>query len=271
MRNRGLLLVLLAFVVISSGCISAEGDELDGKEIDVEEVETNETSEEILDSALENFEQKDSFEAESNHEMTMNAFIISLDIDLETESNINVQDQASNEQSEGVFRAGLPVVGSNETSFETMTNVSENVTEVYRVNETTEGGEWQTENVTFEEHPLRVDQYLSEDIDASLEGQQTVENQDAYVLSVDQDIETLGDQFSTALQIYEPEDLGESEEETEEVDEEMVRQSEVYLWVDQDTKEVVRHSYFIDFEFEDEEDGWINFDGRVQFKTEINY
>lgn len=269
--GRKTLLIFLGLVVITSGCISADVEQPDEISIDAEEAETDEPSQEILESSLQTFEEIKSHNSTSEHQMAMDTTIIGIGVDMETNSTLGYSERTSSENTEGYFRAGLPIVGSNQTSFKTTTNAQYNSAEVYRLNETTEEREWQTENISFEEHPLKLGTEFFEDADASLEGQQTVEETETYVLSLEQSPDQLEQRFTSALQLYGPDDVGESEE-SEEVDEEMIQQQQSFLWVDQETYSPIKYSYFIDFKFEDEEnEGRISFDGNIQMKSETLY
>lgn len=258
-------------VIIASGCINGNSQQLEEIRLETKEIETEKTGDEILNQTIEKNEYIESHKLTNNNELAMDLSVLEFGIGTETNASFDYTKQTSQGNTNGFFRAGIPLIGSNQTNFETETYSDEETTYVKKKNDTIEKPEWRDMNQSFDKNPLTLDLKLFEGTESNLEGQKTIKGQETYVISVIQDYNKLENHFSSIMNIYAYEETEETEE-AEELPEEDIRQIQTYLFIGQEDYKPLKYIYYIDFDIKDNEnEGILSFDGRGQIKSETRY
>lgn len=268
--NRTPAILLLGLVVAVSGCASTESPELQEIQVDAEEVDINRTGPELLNSSIQKISLVETHNTTSTNQMALAASVFSLDIDMDTQAATNYTDQSAKAFTDGNVTAGASYIGTNTTSYRAEAYTSGNTSYIKRANQTESSGEWNQYSSSFDKHPAVLKPGLFEDAEAELLGAETVEGNDTYVLSLEDNIEPVGQHFSQVLLSYGPE-LSSRSEESEGVEEDNVERYQAYLWVDQETLKPVKFSYFISVGVEGNEEGLFNADGSMQIKSQNTY
>jgi len=267
MNEKIVLTVLIGLVVVSSGCLEdVEG--LDpGIEPEADEVEIDETGEELVENSLENFENSETYRAESKSEMLFSTSWIGIGVETETDAEFDRLTKTSQATSEGEMNVRLLSL-SNGTEFKTDTYVTENKTLV----ETSSEDETREEvfETGFTENPF-VELGMLEGEETELLGEQQVTDTDTYVVSVDTDIENVSKNFGKTLNLYADSTGNGTSEPEEELSEDDVLESDTYLWISQENYMPVRLAYHVYSEVEDDENGLISFDGVIDMYSDTRF
>jgi hypothetical protein len=241
--------VAVAVLVVSTGCIG--GGEADvGAKItpDIEPADTEATGDEILASALDTAEGADTYRVESETRMDLASFF-GISMNMNTTGEFDEEDNVSHTQSEGGSGAELLGMSGGE-AFETEVYRTGDARYTVRTNGTDETGEV---NRTAPGEPLSPGaDYLVDTVegaDATVEGVGEVGGEEAYVLSLDLGVGSLGSAFSRAIEDNGPARFGDGEQGGD-PSEGSVNTSEAYLWVDRETSRPLRFAYLLNLRFE---------------------
>lgn len=264
MESKTVLTVLLALTVAVSGCLnSVEGIDR-SIEPEVEDIETELTGNQLLESSTENFLEQEKYSIESDNQLLLSTTIFDLDISSVSKGDVDRAERTVKVNTIGAVSVSLLSM-SNSTSFETYAVTNETSTVVE--NST---GDRKSFDTGFDQNPFTSLKVL-EDADAELLGSENLNSTETYVVSVDAEPEKLGEHFSEKLGLY-MDDPG-SEDETEEVGEDVLRNVEAYLWIDQETERPVKLGYIVSMDVEDEDEGFIPMSGLADIYsvTEFRY
>jgi len=273
MNNLGLT-GLLVLTVLASGCITGSGaDGFDENiELNVEDIDTDETAGEILESSFQTAESIETYQLESTNKMAFDTFLMGLSISIDSKGYLDYSEEVSYLKNSGAFDIG--VLGmSTSSDYETINYVTHNQTQVLKTLEGEQNNLTSKEEGFSESYPLNLSVGSLEDLadpdSVELEGQETVRSTDTYVLSTDPGVEALGKSFGDVLESYGSGSLADTEnDETEDLSEDdSIEKLESYLWIDQETREPVKHSYHIVAEIEDEDAS----DGYLELFSETYY
>jgi len=281
--NRRISLVLIGVLVLTTGCIGGDGIKPTGEGLNVnpKEVESTETGNEILSSSLEATENVETYTVESDSQLTISAsFFFGASIPVESEGSFNHRDGIARVDSQGLAEVEAFSFLSNETTYETTVYGTQNTTYSKKegIGESTDGTGTGSAELVLKQGgintlPLSLNdtETVYTDTEAQLEGAQTVNGNEAYVLSLDVPPEDVGKHITRVIDVYGPDGITEGNEETEvnETPKEARVEYESYLWVDQETRKPLRFSYYLLLDFEDNEGE--NMDGVAEFSSETEF
>lgn len=269
--NRRLAILLLGLVVAVSGCTNTDSTNLQELQVDAESADTNMTGPELLNSSVDAISEIESHSTSSSDQMALDASVFSLSINMSTEAAADYSNRTAKSETAGNISAGASFIGTNTTGFEAQSYTERNTSYVKKSNETENNGEWRSINQSFDNHPATLNAEMFEDTKAELVGQQEVNGNSTYVLSLDKDAETLGQHFTPMLTLYGPDISETNSSNSSEVNSENVEKTQAYLWINQKTYEPVKLSYYLSIKAESSDKGLINADGSVQFKSQTTY
>ena len=268
MKGRSALVVVaVVLLTAATGCIGGGNADV-GADIapNPEPVETDATVEEVLASALGATEGVGAYSVESETRMDL-ASLFGVSVEMETSGEFDGGNGVAYTQTQG--DAGVEFLGlSGGEGFET---------EVYQTTDTrytrrsngSVTGDW---NVTETEGALPLGlgnlRRTVKDADATLEGVESINGTEAYVLSLDLPASAVGEEFSHTMETYGPENFGEDDEGGN-ASEGNVNESETYLWVDRGTDRPVRFAYVMNLDFAS--DGENEAGGSVEFMGDRRY
>ncbi len=289
MRYAGYALVVA--LVLTAGCIGGDFDTMDPEEADVlgevpaEEVETDETGDEILGTAVESLDEAETASFEAENRMAFDASLFSMTVSMESDGEVETGD-IGHVSTDGGMRGEILGTFDNRTEFETETYVTPTTTYKRHAEDGDELGDWTTTETGLDDGGLTIGTEgiasVIEDADATVEGADTVDGDEVYVLSLDPETEELTRHTVEIFDAHAVDDADEFEEDEddEEVGEDDMTELEAYLWVDRDTREPVRLSYYLlatgveEGDEEDDSDGFAGmemyFDGKYSYGEPVD-
>ncbi len=283
MNRLVLVLVLVASLVLTAGCIGGDFEGL-GVELDpdVEETDADDTGDEILASSVEAAQDAETYTVDADSRMAVSvSSFFSISVPLEANGSFDRGVDEARVDAEGEGEVEALVFFTNRTAFDTTRYVSDGTTYTRKAEdgaEVTDG--WETADGGVDGMNLSLADTVSlyEDADAELEGAATVDGDDAYVLSLELDPADVGDHSERVTDAYGPDTLEGGDDESAEDEQaldDMTEGFDAYLWVDQETREPVRLSYFLSVEFEAEGDDdaliSVDTDGKGEFFADLRY
>jgi len=279
---------IVAVLFVTAGCVGGDIEGMNGGiNVDAEPAETNESGGEILETSLEAAEETETYRTDAESRIVVSgSSLFGLSVPVDSEGAFDHDTNLAHVESEGTVEVEAFGVFENETDYETEVYVTENQTHTRKTedSETTTGG-WMTTpngmNETAASMSLEDTASVLEDADAELEGEETVNGNDAYVLSLGVSPEAVGEHTERLTDTYGPDELGDEDDdddpdEDEEIPDEAVEEFDTYLWVDQDTRQPLRFAYYLSMGFEDvenggDDDGFLDIDGNAEFFSDIEY
>jgi hypothetical protein len=239
-NSRGALFVLLAAVVVSSGCIQGSSTNLNPDfRLDYSEVDLEESGQNILQESLNRGDNLSEYSVESENRMALNLPGFSVSVNMTSDGVFS--QESSDVNTSGVM--GLNFAGdANSTEFTTRVRTSENGTEVVRESM---GEENRTE-----------ENYSRKDLGFTLEALNEVEVENVSVLGVSNvsgeenillDLEVSSSDLmrnsETIFQVHsivtESTDSGEGLESST-----SFNQTEAYLWTDREDRTPSKFAYY---------------------------
>lgn len=282
------LAVSVFLLALTAGCIGGDVNTMDPEEVDIlgedgpatEEVETNETGGEILGTAVEAVDGAETRSFDTESRMGFGASWVSMTVSMDSEGEAEA-DEIGYVSTEGSIHGEFVGLG-NTTDFETETYVSPTRTHRRSSEAGDEMGNWSTTETGLDDGGLTVGAEglteIAEKADAEVEGTGSVGGEETYVLSLDVGPEELTRHSAEIFDAHavDGSDEFDPDEGDEGIDEEDTSELEAYLWVDRETREPVRFSYYLllggSDDGPDDEDGSDGSPGfEVYFDAEYSY
>ena len=284
--SRFVFVVVLAVALsVTAGCLGAEFEPMDiDIEPDAEEVETDETGDEILASSLEAVGDAETQTVEAENAMALGASrLFSLSMSMDSSGEF-VTDEFAHVSTDGVVDVQAFGIFDNETAFETESYSTPNATYTRSAEGDEPMSDWSVNETGIDDRPSPfgfegIEKVLG-DADAQLEGVETVDGDETYVLSLDLDAEGVILNSMEAFALYGSDELEEEEgddPEDEESDEADLDALDAYVWVDRDTREPVRLAYYVlatgldDEGGDGDDEGIIDAEGAMEFYFDADY
>lgn len=166
--SRGVLFVLLAAVVVSSGCIENSSTSLDSDfSLDYEQVDLNSSGMDVYQASMVRADNVSSYAVDSDNKMAMNLPVISISVNMTSEGLFDQDSYEVNSSGTMGFNVGG---NSNATEFNTRISSTENGTEV--------------EKEVMDRENQTEEQYSREDLGISLEALEAIDVENASILGV---------------------------------------------------------------------------------------
>lgn len=239
-NSRGALFVLLAAVVVSSGCIQGSSTNLNSDlGLDYNEVNLEESGQNIFQQSMNRADNLSEYSVESENKMALNLPGISISVNMTSDGVFSQEGSGVN--TSGTM--GLNFAGnSNSTEFTTSVETSENGSEVFRE--------------SMGEKNRTQENYSREDLGFTLEALNEIDVENASVLGVSNisgeedillDLEVnSSDLMRNSEAIFEVHSIvQESTDSGEELDSSgSFNETEAYLWTDREDRTPSKFAYY---------------------------